>query len=188
MTFLVAEGANRVSGLAYWFGYNCSDEELSAEKLGFGYFFRRKHKQFSRCWILPLKFPNERWQTWGMTDLVESKRGWSTQWGKCAGTRHRGCTRVSGELLLVLSAVIRQMAWMLFHRERGRGWWKVLGGLWVLPLWGWPCGCWCSVCSSLTTCVSKKRLFQSKNKQLLSGVCSWECCLICNLNLIARAL
>lgn len=38
MTFLVAEGANRVSGLAYWFGYNYSDEELSAEKLGFGFF------------------------------------------------------------------------------------------------------------------------------------------------------
>lgn len=31
----VAEGANRVSGLAYWFGCSYSGEEHNAEKLGF---------------------------------------------------------------------------------------------------------------------------------------------------------
>lgn len=45
MTFLVAEGANRVSGLVYWFGYNYSDEKLNAEKLGFAVFFFQKEAQ-----------------------------------------------------------------------------------------------------------------------------------------------
>lgn len=143
--------------------------------------FRRKHKRFPRCYILFLKLPNQHCRTSGPMHLVESKRGWSTQWVKVSCSTALGLraprARVSGELLAVPSAAIQQTALILCHCERGKGWWKVLGELLALPLQGRPWGCWhgwCSACSSLTTCVGKKRLFQSKNKQLVSGVCSWE--------------
>ena len=49
---------------------SCSDKEHNAEKLGwgvvgFGFFFRRKHKQFLRCCILFLKFLSPCCQTSG---------------------------------------------------------------------------------------------------------------------------
>lgn len=70
MTFLVAEGANGVSGLAYWFGYNCSDEELSAEKLGFVFFLGGSTSNSQDAGFFP----------WNFQTSVDKRGGWWTWW------------------------------------------------------------------------------------------------------------